>query len=128
MKQIVFFVMCLSQASLANAIESYACVGTEPFWSMQVNNSGVVFQGDSGLMQFRKVVFQAPTNRPIEQTMNFRSAEGDGLHGFTEFTNYKCSDDMSDRLYPYLVHFTIGSQAFTGCCVTRSKPAKEERP
>ena len=121
---LIFSVLVLSQAS--NAIEKYSCIGTEPFWSLELSDNGAVFDCE-GKNYFKKVVYQAPENRQIEYEMHFQSEDKPGLEGHAALTNYSCSDDMSDRAYPYAVHFKVGTRVFSGCCVTPSKPARTER-
>ena len=85
---------------------SYRAVGTEPFWSLSIDRASITFRPADG----RPVTVAKP--RPIV-----------GINGelyrtrtiTVDITHVRCSDGMSDRVYPDTVRVTIGPRTLKGC-------------
>ena len=100
--------------------QSLKCSGTEPFWSLAVSKSGMVFSEpdqpnrDMGL---RKVMDRGI---PSEPTRGFIA--GDDKGRVTAFMRpQQCSDGMSDRAYGLAVSVILDGQdmpsrMLMGCC------------
>ena len=91
------------------------CGGTEPFWSL-------VIDGD-------RATYSTPETKPrtdrigkIQQSQNstivWRVLPGDGpVASATIEARQACTDNMSDRIYPFRVHVeTRDVQLLSGCC------------
>ena len=88
---------------------SYKAVGTEPFWALELNGREMVFTEAN-----------APGVRIVE-------AQPRAIHGFAGdiyqgrriglniVRNTRCSDGMSDRVYPDKVQLRVDVRSFEGC-------------
>ena len=84
----------------------YRATGTEPFWSLLIDE--------------RDLTFIQPEAQPIRQP------RPQVIHGFAgdiyqtprinvNIVHAKCSDGMSDRVYPDKVQVTVDGRRFEGC-------------
>jgi len=84
----------------------YHAVGTEPFWNLLIDE--------------HDVTFTQPDAQPIRQ----RTPQV--IHGFAgeiyqtprmnvNIVHARCSDGMSDRVYPDKVQVTVDGRRFDGC-------------
>ena len=84
----------------------YRATGTEPFWSLLIDE--------------RDVTFTQPDAEPIRQ------ARPQAIIGFAgeiyqtprinvNIVHGRCSDGMSDRVYPDTVQVTVDGRRFNGC-------------
>ena len=85
----------------------YHAVGTEPFWNLLIDE--------------RNLTFIQPDAQPITQPT---PAPINGFAGPLYQTprihvnivkNHRCSDGMSDRVYPDKVQVTVDGRQFNGC-------------
>lgn len=84
----------------------YRALGTEPFWSLQIDGRTMRYEPAVG----RPVIVAKP--RPIV-----------GINGelyrtrrmIVDITHTRCSDGMSDRIYADTVRVRIGRQQLNGC-------------
>ena len=130
--------------SSAYAFETLKCSGTEPFWDAQLAATQVTFDLSGGE---RKINYPAPVYRsaagvPLDFVMSVRAKRGKSvLTAFvvnetrmtlldttgktpakdTAYMAY-CSDNMSERGYPYSIHLMIDGNVYTGCCSTSLLP------
>ncbi|HYD28391.1 hypothetical protein [Brevundimonas sp.] len=90
--------------------------GNEPFWSVELNGSEMVYSGVDRPEQ------RAPQNPPVVQgTMaSWESTTGAGNPLKVTLTATDCSDGMSDRTYPLTAMVRIGEETLTGCAATVS--------
>lgn len=88
--------------------EPYRAIGTEPFWSLTIDQQRMVFIEANA----PGVEIAQPTPRPI--------------HGFAgdiyqtprihvNIVHARCSDGMSDRIYPDSIQLTVDGRQFRGC-------------
>lgn len=93
--------------------ETITALGTEPFWRAEITGS--------------TMTYSTPEN--IDGTMiEVTRFAGNGGLGFSgrlggavlqmAVTPGKCSDQMSDRTYPFTVTLTIGETQLNGCAYT----------
>ena len=99
--------------------EDLACVGTEPFWSLDVANGEVAFglQGDEDTPRYTLMSSLVSLNH---NNVWFLEAQDDGAGGsllaVIERTE-ACSDDMSDNNYSYSIRARVGADTLvSGCC------------
>ena len=92
----------------AERAATYRALGTEPFWSLELNGREMVFTEAN-----------APGVRIVE-------AQPRAIHGFAgdiyqtprisvNIVHAQCSDGMSDRVYPDKVQVTVDGRQFNGC-------------
>ncbi len=88
--------------------EPYRALGTEPFWSLNIDHREIVFTEAN-----------APGVRIVEPLPKV-------IHGFAgdiyqgkrigvNIVRTPCSDGMSDRVYPDKVQLRVDARAFEGC-------------
>jgi uncharacterized membrane protein len=84
----------------------YHAVGTEPFWSLIIDNRNVTFilSGEQPIMQ--------PVPTPIIGIAGeiYQTPRID-----VNIVHARCSDGMSDRIYPDKVQATVDGKRFNGC-------------
>jgi len=99
-----FLAACAPMAGPAPA--PYKAVGTEPFWSLVIDQSQLTFTQPEGqpVRQPRPKVIVGFAGE-IYQT---RRINVNIVHG-------QCSDGMSDRSYPDKVQVTVDGRQFSGC-------------
>ncbi len=93
---------------------TFFCVGTEPFWSMNVSES-------EGWIRFRR-----PEGNMSLRIISRRTANGSARYGaFITSSRYtsltvargECSDGMSDNIYTHTAVFDMGgNNIYYGCC------------
>lgn len=104
----------------ARALEkSLECVGTEPFWSLQIDPSGLsTFEamGASPKALLLKDKQQAVGRLDVWR-LTFHGKDPELPSSLFLAKSDGCSDDMSDHRYAYELFVTLGSQsALKGCC------------
>jgi uncharacterized membrane protein len=87
---------------------SYKAIGTEPFWMLKLDGRQMVFaEANSGVPVIE------PQPRPIH------GFAGDIYQGRRINLNIvrgqRCSDGMSDRVYPDRVQVRVDERSFEGC-------------
>ena len=85
----------------------YHALGTEPFWNLLIDDHDITFVEPDA--QPVKQPVPAPINGfagPIYQTPRIN---------VNIVKNVKCSDGMSDRVYPDKVQVTVDGRQFNGC-------------
>lgn len=95
-------------------------IGTEPFWGGEVRGS--------------VMTYTTPDN-PAGETVTVESFGGRGGLSFSgqmgagkfdmTVTPGKCSDGMSDRIFPYVVMLRLPDESRNGCGWTNEKPFTE---
>lgn len=86
--------------------EPYRATGTEPFWSLTIDNREMRFEDAEGY----SVVEPTPPVEPGYGGDLFR-----GRRITLEIVHQRCSDGMSDRIYPDRVNLTVDGRRLTGC-------------
>lgn len=84
----------------------YRAVGTEPFWSVTIENGGLLYEDP----ERRWITVRDPTHRT---TLNGHRYESPDL--IVDITRGRCSDGMSDRVYPDTVLVIAQGRELRGC-------------
>jgi heat shock protein HslJ len=84
----------------------YHGVGTEPFWSLIIDDRNVTFilSGEQPIVQPRPKAIVAIAGE-IYQTPRIN----------VNIVHARCSDGMSDRVYPDTLQVTVDGKRFNGC-------------
>lgn len=97
------------------------CNGTEPFWSLQISESeGFIYYKNVGDDEGRAFAWTQPKTNGKTWTY-----EAKGIS--VVIKKEKCSDGMSDIVYPYSVEVTLDGQQLRGCAVRGGEPLPEEQ-
>jgi len=104
--------------------ETVKLLGTEPFWSMTIEDGMLTYSSPENIEGSHAAVTRFAGNGGL----GFSGAlEGQSLQ--IAVTPGDCSDNMSDRSYPYVATITLGETMLTGCGYTSSHPfVGEENP
>ncbi|MBX7249084.1 MAG: hypothetical protein K1X35_08600 [Caulobacteraceae bacterium] len=104
--------------------EDLRVVGTEPFWSIDIDNDYLKFKG----VDLPEATGQnaGPTMTPGTATWNVSTGDGTVLK--VVLTGEKCSDGMSDREYPLTAKVDFGEKHFNGCAATVAALDQSPRP
>jgi uncharacterized membrane protein len=85
-------------------------LGTEPFWSIVVDGTTLVWSSMNDPVERRATVSR------LERGGILRLAGSlDGKPMSATLWQQQCSDGMSDRRYPYALEVKIGQQKLSGC-------------
>lgn len=97
--------------------ETITALGNEPFWSAKVAGSTMTYSTPENI------------EGTIIEVSRFAGNGGLGFSGTLDgvpllmaVTPGECSDNMSDRTYPYTVTLTIGETQLNGCAYTDQQP------
>jgi uncharacterized membrane protein len=86
-------------------------LGTEPFWSLDLTGSEIVYAGVDRPEQ------RGPQPKPVIQgtvaTLETTTASGTPIA--ITLTETECSDGMSDRTYPLTALVEVGGETLMGC-------------
>ena len=105
-------------AAPVETVATYRALGTEPFWSLELNGREMVFTEAN-----------APGQRIVEpQLRAIHGFAGDIYQGRRINLNIvhgqRCSDGMSDRVYPDKVQVRVDDRSFEGCGGGVETPAR----
>jgi uncharacterized membrane protein len=92
--------------------------GTEPFWSVEIRKSGVLFSNFEDSTVFAFVEPVSASSRPVEYFMTYFLEDQNGNKAqlvAKKGENCPCSDGMSDNDYQYHVSFLYKNQMWEGC-------------
>ncbi|MGL5081562.1 MAG: COG3650 family protein [Microcoleaceae cyanobacterium] len=108
-----------SSAWAAGAQSVKQCSGTEPFWSLTLDNSQIKFERAGGsIWSIPKTTANSAQGKPADYLALYqgkvREQSGRFLNVIIEQGN--CSDGMSDNTYPYNVYVLSGRELYRGCC------------
>ncbi|UAB73041.1 hypothetical protein INR79_27805 [Vibrio sp. SCSIO 43132] len=94
------------------------CLGTEPFWSLNVNQDSVIFEDlEENREEFSIKNIVQSNNHINRWFITFTSESKPTTKLMALHRTGSCSDDMSDSKYDYEVMIlTTGTAAFSGCC------------
>jgi len=96
--------------------KAYNCIGTEPFWNVKVEASGITFllMGEDAVTYPYKTARQQGAAQVYETTV-----QGSRLK--LSITEESCSDGMSDTQYPYKVTVEKDGTTYQGCAFLLGK-------
>ena len=107
-----------TQITAEVAIEELNARGTEPFWSVTVNKSGIVYSSPSNKKQtFPYVTPHSAAGRTPETVRVYRLLSGN--HTLVIKKQSACSDGMSDKEYPYSATFIMNNTVLDGCAESK---------
>ena len=95
-----------SCATMAPTTPAYRALGTEPFWSLAI---------DARTMRFSTADGQSVTEPTPRVIHGFAGEIYQGKRISVNVVHGKCSDGMSDRVYPDSVQLGVDGTSFTGC-------------
>lgn len=98
-----------------NAPVKMTCTGTEPFWGMSVGYGFATFEFDGKKTKFALDAPQMPAARGYIWLSPVHGKPGQFLLA-TKPDKEKCSDGMSDNVYPYTMLVRAGDVFMEGCC------------
>jgi uncharacterized membrane protein len=95
-------------------------LGTEPFWSLAISPERIVFTGEG------RPDFETPNpGARIEGELAVFSAHApSGLPLTIRLTPGKCSDGLSDWVYPLAVEVTLGPETLKGCATSQTQDSR----
>lgn len=91
-------------------------LGTEPFWGVEVSLDEVVFTGVDRA-DFRAAT---PVLRIAGAGAVFTAKDAGGAELSLTLKPDKCSDGMSDWVYPLSAEVRIGGETLTGCAASQT--------
>ena len=105
----------LDSAVVAIVAEPLRALGTEPFWALDVDTTGLRFitPDDTSGVRFPPIAATVIADTVVWSGQTEHAAIE--LRVWTE----KCSDGMSDREYPYASRVTIAGTTYRGCADRR---------
>ncbi|MFQ4145421.1 hypothetical protein [Chlorogloeopsis sp. ULAP02] len=96
-------------------VEEFISRGTEPFWSVTVSKSGIVYSSlDTRKLTFPYVAPLTATGRPTDLVRVYRLKGKDNNILMIKKVD-SCSDGMSDNNYPYSATLVLGDRVLEGC-------------
>ncbi|MBX3593839.1 META domain-containing protein [Sphingomonas sp.] len=98
--------LALAGPALARPDAPYRAVGTEPFWSLTIDDRAIIFEP----MEGRALRVARP--RPI---VGFNGEIYRTPRLSVDVTHVRCNDGMSDRTYRDTVKVTLGRRVLSGC-------------
>ena len=105
----------VDSAVVAMVSEPLRALGTEPFWALDVDTSGLRFitPDDTSGVRFPPIAATVVADTVVWSGQTEHAAIE--LRVWTE----RCSDGMSDREYPYASRVTIAGTTYRGCADRR---------
>ena len=92
------------------AAAAYTCLGNEPFWSVNIKGSDIIFRTpDEGPVTYP---YQAPQQRGKQKV--FSSKAGNSSITVT-IREEPCTDTMSGEAFPYTVEVSRDGKIYHGC-------------
>lgn len=97
-----------------NLEDAVSLLGTEPFWSVQLTQAGIVYEGLDRPEQ------TAPRADPVMAgtTATWDTTTDAGNPLVVTLIETPCSDGMSDRTYPLTARVEIGEETLNGCAAS----------
>jgi uncharacterized membrane protein len=104
----------------------FTCTGTEPFWKLEIKDSGVLLQDGNKVSGQSKLALKSVKPRLAEgaapDTVMVYEAGGNERNAkpmtivVQKREETKCSNGMSDPIFPYDVIVVTQRAVFVGCC------------
>jgi len=116
-------------ASAATAHANFVCTGTEPFWKLEIRDNGVVLQDGNKVTGQSKLTLKSVKPRLAagaspESVMVFEAGGSEKSARPVTIVvqkreESKCSNGLSDPIYPYDVIVVTQRAVFVGCCESK---------
>lgn len=103
-----------------SSIKGYLCVGTEPFYSLEIKGNKMVY---SDAVSEKKTTYKV--SRPVDaagvssgNAVSYREKNGKAVVTLlsSSMAGSDCSDGMSDNKYAYHMMFVTEKFTHFGCC------------
>jgi uncharacterized membrane protein len=123
---VVLAIAALGGSSIAASAADFTCTGTEPFWKLEIRDTGVLLQDGNKVSGQSKLTLKSVKPRlaagvPPDAVMVYEA--GGSERNAKPITivvqkreESKCSNGMSDPIYPYDVIVVTQRVIFVGCC------------
>ncbi len=129
---VLAFLALISGAVQAEVLN---CGGTEPFWSLTINEEEKTveyndFSGDENIVTYKKLEVATPINdtsiRSLSAERGFRGRKKLSAVVLLTDGDYRtyCSDGMSDFDYQYEIVLNLEGQPLQGCCESSKRPRR----
>ena len=125
----IALVVAALAGSAATARADLVCTGTEPFWKLEISDRGVVLQDGNKVSGQSKLTLKSVKPRPAEgappDAVMVYEAGGSEKNArpmtivVQKREESKCSNGMSDPIYPYDVIVVTQRVVFMGCCANK---------
>jgi uncharacterized membrane protein len=126
MKWIVLAIGAVCLSTAAAEAQIFTCTGTEPFWQLTIKDSTILLQDGNKLSGQSKLTLKAVKPRtalgaPPSAVQVFEASTGErNAKPMTivvqKREESRCSNGMSDPIYPYDVIVVTPRVVFMGCC------------
>jgi uncharacterized membrane protein len=117
-KNIVYLLMALASINSFAADMNLTCVGTEPFWQIDISSNKEMRFMIPGLAGENFTITQtssaAGTSGDFAFQLSGKNAQSDLLK--LNIIKGECNDGMSDRTYPFNVLVEHQNRILYGCC------------
>jgi len=109
---------CADSVNSTKKFDTLNCIGTEPFWSLDLKDSTVIFEDiDSIKTNFKLEKAEVSRNHTNRWFITATANKPEESLSISLIKTNMCSDDMSDFNYEYDMTTLInGTQVFSGCC------------
>ena len=97
----------MDSSSPATDSADYRALGTEPFWSLTIGPSQIMYESASDA---KPAIYRTPEPRP-----SFNGTRYVGENIAIDITHSPCSDGMSDRRYADTVTVRMDAKTLNGC-------------
>ena len=101
----------------------FRALGTEPFWAAKVGPGKLVWSSPEDAQATTIAVERRDAPAKVRLAGRLK-----GAALVLEVTPERCSDGMSDRVYPFTARLTIGAEARQGCAITNDQAEREPKP
>ena len=117
-KKIAFLIMTLTSINSFAAGMNLTCVGTEPFWQIDISSNKEMRLMIPGMKDEDFTITQstsaAGTSGDFAFQLSGKNAQSDLLK--LNIIKGECNDGMSDRIYPFNVLVEHQNRILYGCC------------
>ncbi|MBD2164744.1 hypothetical protein H6G04_10050 [Calothrix membranacea FACHB-236] len=104
-----------------NKSEEFIARGTEPFWSVTVSKSAIIYSSpDKPKQTFPYTKPLTAQGRPADLVRVYRLKDKRNSILIIKQDD-TCSDGMSDKNYPYSATLILGNQVLDGCAENKLK-------
>ncbi len=113
----LILLIALSNIVAASQIPVLSCVGTEPFWDISTNATGLISFRDP-LAEKRYTKASIKNAEGTAPGFAFQIEARDTANGILKLNAVKteCNDGMSDTIYTYTTLVEIDGKILMGCC------------
>jgi uncharacterized membrane protein len=125
-KACIVAIATISALPMAARGADFTCTGTEPFWKLEIRDSGVVLQDGNKVTGQSKLTLKSVKPRlaegaPPDAVMVYEAGVSEkNARPMTivvqKREESKCSNGLSDPIYPYDVIVVTQRVVFMGCC------------